>query len=187
MKVKADDVADPDLQLRVGGELEPLDPVRLQAEAAPQPGDAVMADLDVLLAAQPFGQPPAGPVRGPHRGQRIPRRGHRGRQDRADHLLGQYRLWPAGTGRVLQPGQSVLGVLPTPLDDCGLGAADPLGDLWPGQPVGGQQHDPGPFGQPRLRAPVPQSPFQLCPVGFRDRQDAHAIRHEPLPRTLAEN
>ena len=35
VEVEPDDVADLGLQLRVGGELEPLGPVRLEAEPAP--------------------------------------------------------------------------------------------------------------------------------------------------------
>ena len=45
-QVQAHDVADLGFQLRVGGELEPLGPVRLQAELPPQPGDRVVADRD---------------------------------------------------------------------------------------------------------------------------------------------
>ena len=58
----------------------------------------------------------------------------------------------------------------------------PARDLRPCQPVGCQQHDPGPLGDPGLGAPVPGPPLQLDPVGIGDRQNAHAIRHKTLSR-----
>ena len=95
VQVEADDIAELGVQQRVGGELEPLRPVRLQAEPASQPGDRVMANLDLPGPAQPPGQPPARPVHHPGRTQSIRRRGHGRRQDLADRPLGQHPPRPA--------------------------------------------------------------------------------------------
>jgi len=51
VQVQAQNVADLRLQLRIGGEPEPLGAVRLQAELPPQPGDAGMTDLQFLRPA----------------------------------------------------------------------------------------------------------------------------------------
>lgn len=53
VQVQAGHVADFRLQLGAGGELEPLGAVRLQAEPPPQPGDRVVADLDLPGPGQP--------------------------------------------------------------------------------------------------------------------------------------
>jgi HEAT repeat protein len=180
VQVEADDVADLRVQLRIGGELEALRAVRLQAELAPQPGDAVMADGDLAGPAQPVCQPPGRPVRHPLGLQGLRRRGHRGGQDLTHRLVGQHRLRAARPGRVLQPGQPVLRILAAPFDHGRLGAPGPLRDLRPGQPFRGQQHNPGPLGHPGRSPPVPGTPFQLRPVSIGHPQDPHAIRHKPL-------
>ena len=186
-QVQAHDVADLGLQLRVGGELEPLYPVRLQAELAPQDRDRVMADADALNPLQPVRQPPARPVRHARGLQRLRRRGHRRGQDLAHHRIGQDPPRAARPGRVLQPSQPRLGVLAAPLDHRRLGAARPLSDLRAGQPVRGQQHDPGPLHHPGRRTLGPGPPLQLGPVSIGHRQDPHAIRHAPLSRIRPEN
>jgi hypothetical protein len=96
-------------------------------------------------------------------------------------------LGPPGPRRVFQPGQPALGVLAPPFDHRRLGAPHPLGDLRAGQPLSGQQHDPGPFGHPRWRAPVPHPPLQLGPVSIGHRQHTHAIGHGPLSRTTSQD
>jgi hypothetical protein len=57
-----DSIADFGFEPGVGGELEPLRAVGLQAEPAPQPGDGVVADRDLLVPAQPV-RPPADWIR----------------------------------------------------------------------------------------------------------------------------
>ena len=70
-QVQAHDVADLGLQLRVGAELERLDPVRLEVPLAPDPGDPHIRD------AQLGGQQPTRPVRHPQpRRRRFQRRQH---------------------------------------------------------------------------------------------------------------
>jgi hypothetical protein len=68
-----------------------------------------------------------------------------------------------------------------------LGAPGPPGDLRAGQPVRGQQHDPGPLHHPGRGPLRPGPPLQLRPVSIRHRQDAHAIRHASLSRILTES
>jgi hypothetical protein len=64
-EVQGHHIVDLSLQLGVAGELEPLNPVRPQAEPLPASRDRVMADPDSLLTAQPVRQPPRPPVRHP--------------------------------------------------------------------------------------------------------------------------
>jgi hypothetical protein len=65
-EVQADDVADFRLELRVGRELERLDPVRLDAPFPPDPGDRRERD------PQLGGQEPCRPVRDPQPLRRAP-------------------------------------------------------------------------------------------------------------------
>jgi hypothetical protein len=116
-------------------------------------------------------------VRGPEG-----RRGHRRGQDLARHLISQHPPRAARARRVLQPGQPGLGVLAAPLDHCRLGAARPLGDLRAGQPVGGQQHDPGPLHHPGRDSLRPGPSLQLRPVSIGHRQNTNTIGHVPLSR-----
>ena len=102
-------------------------------------------------------------------------------------MIGQHRLRAARARRVLQPGQPALGVLAAPLDHRRLGAARTLSDLRAGQPVRGQQPDPGPLHHPGRGSFRPGPPLQLRPVRIGHRQNAHAIRHTSLSRTLIEN
>ena len=186
-QVEAHDVADLGFELRIGGELEPLGAVRLQTELPPQDRDRVMADADALRPAQPLRQPPARPMRHARCLQGPRGRGHGRDEDLAHHLIGQHRLRPAWTWRVLQPGQPGLGILAAPLDDRRLRATRTLSDLRAGQPIRSQQHDPGPLHDPGRGPFQPGPPLQFRPVTIRHRQHAHAIRHTPLSRTLDKN
>jgi hypothetical protein len=72
--------------------------------------------------------------------------------------------WFSGAG---QP-RADLGVL-VGFDHRRLGAAHPLRDLRPGQPLSRQQHDPGPPHHPGRGATVPHPPLQLHPVRIAHR------------------
>ena len=148
VQVQSRDVADPGVQLGVGGEPESLAAAGLQAEPAPHPRDGIVADRDLPAAAQPVRQPPRGPVRDPLLLQRFRWRGHGRGQDLAYRLPGQHRHRAAAARRVFQPRQSRPCVLPPPLYDRRPGAAGPPGDLRPGQARRGQQDDPGPLRNP---------------------------------------
>ena len=172
-------------QLRVGGELEPLGAVRLQAEPPPQPGDRVVADPDASGPAQPVRQPPARPVRHAQRPQRLRRRRHRRRPDlrTSPPRSAPSSARPAAARPPARP--AVLGVLPPPLDHRRLGAAHPLSDLRPVSPSAASSTIRARSATRAAAAAVPGPPLQLHPVSIGHRQNAHAIGHAPLfPRKL---
>ncbi len=136
VQVEPDDVADLGFQLRVGGELERLDPPGLQAPLLPHLADGEIAD------AQLAGQQPGRPVRHPE-----PLRW--GLQGRGHHLGLIHRPRPTRLRPILQAPHALGGIAPLPADHRGLGHPDPGRDLVRPDPVTGQQHDPGPLRQPR--------------------------------------
>ena len=156
VQVEADDVADLGVELRVGGELEPLGAVRLQAEPAPQPGDRVVADLDLLVPAQPVRQPPARPVRHAHAPAATPAAGSPSRTgSRAIASSVSTVFGPPGRGASSSPASPSSAYCRRHLITVGSVQPDPLRDLRAGQPLGRQQHDPGPLRHPRRRLPGP--------------------------------
>ena len=170
-QVQAHDVADFRVQLRVGGELEALGAVRLQAEPAPQTVIESWLTLMPLAWCSQSASRRLDQWVSPAVPQRL-RRGHRRGQDLAHHLIGQHPPRAAWARRVLQPGQPGLGVL-APLDHRRLGAARPLSDLRADQPVRGQQHDPGPLHHPG-RGPVRTGSAAPAPPGQHRAPSEHA-------------
>jgi hypothetical protein len=137
VQVQADDVVDLGRQLRVGGELEGLGPPGLDTIFAPDARNGVTADTRLT------GQQPGRPVGDPQPGW------WRIEGDRQDlgpagptHGLRSSRPGPVG-----QAGQPATGIAAAAGDDGRAGHADTLGDLGIGDPLGGQQQDPGPLAE----------------------------------------
>ncbi|SDZ20394.1 hypothetical protein SAMN05660209_05019 [Geodermatophilus africanus] len=173
MQVEPDDVTDLALQLRVGGELERLRPPGLHAEAVPDPRHRGVRDRRAL-AGQRRGQQPRGPVGGAVLGRRL---GQGQLQHPVPERLGQ-RGGLARPRQVGQPGQAGLGVAAPPGDHCRLSAPDDRGDLLARQPLGGQQHDPGPLHLSGRRPLGPCPPLQLPRVGLRHHHSPHVSGHK---------
>ena len=133
LQVQADDVVDLGRQLRVGGELEGLDPPGLHAVLTPYPGDRVAAH------AQLAGQQPGRPVRDAQP-DRWRVEGDLEDFGAAEPPHGLRPAWPIPVGQPVQAATH----LPVPAGDDGRPRhPDPLGDLGIGGAVGGQQQDPG--------------------------------------------
>ena len=159
--VEADHVAHLGDEIGIGGELEGLQPVRLQAEGAP--------DALHRRDRQParLGHAARTPVRGVL-GQAL--------QRRDDHRLDARVVDRARRTRarlVAEPVQPMLDETPTPLADGALIDPQRGGDLLVLHPFGTGQHDPRPHRQ-RLR--------RLAPSGQRLQLGALAVAQHNLRR-----
>ena len=143
-QVEADHVAHLGDEVGVGRELEGRDPVRLQAEGAPDP-------------LHRGGRPAAGPG---HKAARAPRRagGRQAREGPADHRLDPRVADLARRARarpVAQPVQSVPGEALAPFAHRVGVDLEPRTDPPRAAGLGAGQHDPRPQRQP-LRRPPPR-------------------------------
>ncbi len=152
-QVQAGHVADLVNQQRIGGDLELLHPVRLQAEGPPDTVHGRRGD------PHPPGQLPLGPVRGPL--------GHllQGAHHHLFHLGAGDSARHPGPGLIAQaiqpPGQEP----GPPLPDGGPADAQPRGHRNVRPAIRAGQHDPGPQRQP-LRGLAPLRPvLQRPPLG----------------------
>ena len=170
-QVEADDVADLGLQLRVGAELERLEPVRLDSPLAPDAGDSRERDAEL------GGQEPGRPVRDPQPPRRAPVI-HQRRRDDLD-LVDLRR--PPGPPRVPQ-GRDPAGLIAlAPGDHRRPGHARQPGDLRVRHPVGRQQDHPGPLRQAGRHARQPGQVSQLLAIALAQRQ-GRSKGHAPLSR-----
>ena len=123
----------------VVGQLERLHPVGLDAPLPPDPRDRRERDPEL------GGQEPGRPVRDPEALRRPPVIGQR--RDHDVGLVDPRRA--ARAGLVVQRGDAALEIAVPPADHRRARHPGRPGDLRVRDPVGGQQHDPGPLRQPR--------------------------------------
>ena len=161
VQVQPDHVADPRVQLRVGGELERLGLPGLDVVLGPYPGHRAVAD------AQLASQQPRGPMGHP---KRLGRWAEGGGQDLgapvAAHALGAATAVPVGQAC----GEPLTRIAPAPGDHRGSGDLQPLGDLAIGHPLGSQEQDLGPPDQRGRGLGGVRPAAQHCLVVGADRQ-----------------
>jgi len=173
VQVEPDHVAQLGLQLRIGGELERLDPVGLDVPFAPDPRHRGERD------PQPIGHQPRRPVRDTQMGGRF----SLVRQRLCEHGdLVDHRRTPRA-GIVIEPLDARLRIAAPPLEHRRPRGAGPLGDIGVGNPLGGQQHDPRPRRQPRPHRRCPGQHLQPTPVTVTQFQGSGHIHRSIVSTT----
>ena len=165
IQVEPHHVAQLGFQLRVGGKLERLHPVRLDAPLAPDPRHRGERD------PQPLRHQPRRPVRHTQMGGRFPlvRQRLRQHRDLVDHR---------GTSRtriVVEPVDSRLLIAAPPLEHRRPRRPRSIGDIGIGHPVSGQQHNPSPRRQPRRHRRRPRQRLQPTPITITQFQGSGHI------------
>ena len=158
-------------ELRVGGELEGLDPPGLQVPVPPDLGDSGEADPEF------GGEQPRRPVRHTKLHGRL--------GQRRDHdLVVRDRPRPTRPVQIHQRRQAT-GLDPaSPQQHRGTAHCDQFSDLSVAAPLRGQQHDPRPTCQTRPQRRGPHRTLQSGLIRLRDHQRCNANRHTPsLSRT----
>ena len=172
VQIQPDHVADLRVELGVGGELERLDPPRLQLPLAPDPRHR--GERDPQLGAQQPGRP----VRHPQMGRRPAVVGQGGHHD--VDLVDLRR--PPAARLIVQGGDPAGVVAGPPVHHRRPRRPGPPRDLRVRQPLGGQQHDPRPLRQPGPDRARPHHPLQPRTITLTQDQ-RRSNRHDSLSRT----
>ena len=88
----------------------------------------------------------------------------------------EYRLRGVGASLIRQASHPRAGITGTPADHCGTRHPEPVGDLGVGDPIGGEQHDPGPLRQTRSDRGRPRPGLQQLTI---TRPQAQRLRAHP--------
>ena len=169
VEIEADDVAHLVDELRVARQLEALDPVRLQAEGAPDTVHRRRGD-----ARRP-GHRAAAPV-----GRTVGHRLQRPRHHLGDLVVADLAR-RAGPRLIVEPAEPPLGKAGTPQADGPSRDAQLLGDRQITQTVRRQKHDPRPPRRPVRRLATPNPPLKLNPLPIaQNNRNRLAARHHCL-------
>ena len=171
-QIQTHDVANLGFQVRVGAELERLDPVRLDLPLTPDPRHRCERD------AQLSSQEPGRPVRDPQPRWRAAVIGQR-----RHHHIGLADLRRPARPRLILQRRDPASLIPIP-------PADYRRPRHPHRPrdlsvrhaAGGQQHHPGTLRQPRRHARQPGQLSQPLAVTLT-RDKSSSTRHAPLSRS----